>query len=42
MRSVIARGVGGAAAREIKTQYRSAERLAGMKGTRKPEAPHTL
>jgi hypothetical protein len=31
MRSDIARGVGGAAAREIKTQYRSAERLAGMK-----------
>ena len=30
MRSGIARGVGGAAARETKTQYRSAERLAGM------------
>ncbi len=31
MRSGIARGVGGAAGREIKTQHRSAERLAGMK-----------
>ena len=31
VRSGIARGVGGAAARETKTQYRSADGLAGMR-----------